>query len=559
MTVTVEFDPRARRRRAVAAALLNATGLGLGFVYLRLWGRALRYWVVAALLVIVANALNAADAPAVWLVAYALWLLLAVFQGWRHGRAGETATIRAPRWAPLVGVLVLALAATAVVLARAVPQAELDRAETAHREGECSEAMRHYERAADTRYEFLLSPALGQARQGLAACELLLAAEDSAGSGDFTSAVVHYEDYLAGYDGAPPFAGAEARLTGLRLQEADALALQAEDSGAWEGAGGYLEAFEAYFALRADHPDSAEAGEVPGRVEGIYAARTADFDAGRFCQAVEGLRPFTEFAESFDEPEAADLDERASRALPEAVHGCGSLRYDDGRYCQAATHFNEAARMPEATDDLADQARNLALRSRFECGAGHSDDGRPCEAVPEFEAVAGSAAATRELSENAGSSLRDALFACGQTRYQDGDYGGARDTLRRLIDDYPDDGRVADAEDLLIAIDIAEISEGGEAGELPDPTEAGSGAAGVATVEIENGSSETLEILYTGPETGTTTIDACSGCAATLTLAPGAYEVVARASSDSTVIPFYGTWELDGGYAYANYFYITFF
>jgi TolA-binding protein len=515
MTVTVGYDPRARRWRGLAAALLNLSGLGLGYLYLRLWRRAVWYWIFTALLLVAANALNAADSPTAWLIVYGLWLLLAAYRGWLHGSRGETATIRASALAPLAGVLAIALVAAGLWLYRSAPEGELDDAEAAHAEGRCDEAIEHYERAAETRYEFTLSPALAEARAGMAACEILLSAEDAAGSGDFTSAVDHYQDYVGSYEGEPLFAGAEERLIGLRLDEADALAGQAAGSGAWEGAGGYLEAFEAYFTLRSDYPDSEEAAEAAERVQGMYEAVTNALTQGRYCQATDSLRQFAGLDELFgDEPEARDIAERAARAAPQASFGCAEI---------------------------------------------HSQDGQPCEAVPEYQAVVDSSSATDRLAERAEEALRGVLYDCGEERYEDAMYEPARTALRQLLDDYPDDARADDARDLLIAIEIAEIRLGGGAGELPAPSEAGTGAAGVATLEIENGSSETLEILYTGPETGSTRIDACSGCTETLTLGPGTYEVVARAASDSSVTPYYGTWELDSGYAYSHYFYITFF
>ncbi len=514
MTVNVDFDPRARRRRGWTAVLLNGTGWGLGFVYLRLWGKAVRYWVATVLLVVFANILNASGTPVVWLVVYALWLLGAMFSGWRHGIRGETATVRAPAYAPVAGAVVLALVATGLVFYRAVPAGELDSAETAHAGGDCAEASDHYERASASQYEFTLSPALAEARDGLAACELLLGAEQAAEQDDYAAALLGYEHYLNRFDGAPPFADAASRVPVLRLEAADAVAERAAENDAWEGDDGYLAAIEGYFQLRADYPDSPEAGQVEERVRGIYDIRTAPLADQRYCEVTDALGQFAGLADEFDEPEAHDLSDRANDALPEAHYGCASA---------------------------------------------YEDNDKPCLAAPEFEAAAAAPAASERMADRAGSALRDTLYDCGQARYQAGSYVEARDSLQQLLDDYPDDARAGDAEDLLIAIDIAEISEDSDTGELPDPDQAGSGAAGVATVEIENGSSETLEILYTGPETGRTTIDACTGCRETLTLVPGDYEVVAQASSDSTVVPFYGTWELNSGYAYSNYFYITFF
>ena len=96
-------------------------------------------------------------------------------------------------------------------------------------------------------------------------------------------------------------------------------------------------------------------------------------------------------------------------------------------------------------------------------------------------------------------------------------------------------------------------------------------------VEIVNGSPERLEILYTGPQTGSMTIDPCGDCVTsssidnillgsycgttssprrTITLAPGDYQVVAKAADGADVRPFSGTWALASGTAYSDCYYI---
>lgn len=93
-------------------------------------------------------------------------------------------------------------------------------------------------------------------------------------------------------------------------------------------------------------------------------------------------------------------------------------------------------------------------------------------------------------------------------------------------------------------------------------------------MEIVNDSPEALEILYTGTETGTGTVDACGGCTTqsdllsgwsgsacqagidrpttTIRLPAGTYEFVVRTPGDSSVTPFHGTWELSSGTAYSD-------
>ena len=123
--------------------------------------------------------------------------------------------------------------------------------------------------------------------------------------------------------------------------------------------------------------------------------------------------------------------------------------------------------------------------------------------------------------------------------------------------------------------EIAGVEPGADA--LPPPTAAGTAPAGTVTVEIVNGSPERLEILYTGPQTGSMTIDPCGDCVTsssidnillgsycgttssprrTITLAPGDYQVVAKAADGADVRPFSGTWALASGTAYSDCYYI---
>lgn len=463
--------------RGAAAALLNASGLGAGYLYLRLWGRAVGSWLVTALLVLAALGLHASGTPWFWITLFALWLAHQAYSGWKHGSAGPPGR-RAP-WLPLTaGAALLALVIAGAVQYRGGPQDALERGDAAHAAGDCATAVEHYDAATATRNELTFSPALDRAADGRAGCRIVLTAEAAAGEADYPGAINGYGDYLARYDGTPPWPGAEDRLAGLHLDQADSLA-----------ADGTVEAaYAAYAAIPAGFPGSAPAAAVPDRLDALYEARTTALAAGDHCPAVDELRPFLELAgEHRDDPLAEDLAGRARGALP------------------------------------------------------------------------------------------DALYACGMDDYRDEHYTDARTTLEEFRSLYPDDARSGQVDDTLIAIEIAQIGSG-STGDLPDPTPAGSAPGGTATVEIVNDSPEALEILYTGTETGTGTVDACGGCTTqsdllsgwsgsacqagidrpttTIRLPAGTYEFVVRTPGDSSVTPFHGTWELSSGTAYSDCYFI---
>lgn len=114
----------------------------------------------------------------------------------------------------------------------------------------------------------------------------------------------------------------------------------------------------------------------------------------------------------------------------------------------------------------------------------------------------------------------------------------------------------------------------GEHGELGPPGETGHvEAGGEAEVTIINDTPYELTILVGAPNSVAITVEACPVCKVyslvgpafcpeegrpqkVVRLKPGTCEVAAKVS-DPSVIPFYGTWDLRGGTAYFNCFYIV--
>ncbi|MGP3969867.1 hypothetical protein [Streptomyces sp. 6N223] len=532
--------------RAWAAALLNASGLGAGWVYLRRWRRARWYGAATLLLVIAATVLDASDNPGPWSAVYGVWLAAAAFDGWRLGRAAG-AEASGSRRAVVAGLVAVCLVAAGIVYLRSVPRDELAAAEEAHRAGECGEALAHYERAGERAWDVLLSPEGDEARRGEESCGLVVDAEGDAARGDFEDAIADYERYLHRYGGHPPWGGGEDRLIGLRLAAADALADRAGDTG-WSESGGYLDVFGAYFAVREDYPGSAGADAVPGRVEEVYEAVTAPLDEGLDCQAITDLRHLTRLPSSFDEPEARDLADRAEGSLTRALFGCGQARVEGDRDCSAAETFEEVLEVEGAPARTVARAENALAQAWFGCGQANQDSGEHCMAVRLFNRVLRTDDAPAETVRQADSALPDTRYRCGIEHYEDRDFYEATVQFQAIEEDYPGTAVAGRAADMLVITEIARANYdyGDSDGEeyVPEPPGTGGPPGGPATMVFLNDSPTSMDVLYTGPETGRATVDACAGCpsdasssehsacytsdrpSATLTVPPGEYIVM---------------------------------
>ncbi|WP_157862257.1 tetratricopeptide repeat protein [Wenjunlia vitaminophila] len=562
----------------MAAALLNVSGCGAGFWYLRAWKWLALVWVVDVALLTLAITQHASDHPVLWGSGYLVWLVVMVAVGWRragtpahadqspyadqslhadrfphgapsvhadqpvHADPSAAPHSREPapqsgaagggwrRWAPFV-------VAGGLGYCRSVPESELERAVEAHAAGDCPGAMGHYARAVRARYEFTLSGAFDDARYGTESCRVLMRARLAEQQDRYTDAIRGYDLYLARYDGeSPPWGRAEEHAAATRLSYADALARRAAGGRSTGTAReDYQAAARAYLEIRSKHPGSAEAEQLDQRFDALYDAGTAAWtDGDRPCEVLDDLRALSGLRPSTD-PLTGGIASRAVRSLPDATYACGRVHHADRRYCVAVEDF--------------DKARELA------------GDVSP------------------KTAARAVSALRGALYRCGLEHYRKDEYEEARTTLNRLVDDYPKGGTAERAADLLVDVDIAE-ARSGDTDSLTGPSPWTGAPAGTVTVELINESPESMQILYSGPETGRATVEACQECTShntdlveidgyeescgtqdrpsiTLKLEPGAYDVVIRAPSDDTVPPLSGTWHLASGTGYSDCYYIT--
>ncbi|RKN47037.1 hypothetical protein [Streptomyces hoynatensis] len=293
-------------------------------------------------------------------------------------------------------------------------------------------------------------------------------------------------------------AAADAQVAAVRSDPFD----QARD--------GYDSALATYLGVRAHHPSTDAAAEVPARIDALYEAATAPRGGQDGCAGLEPLRYLADLPEDWDDAEAERLAERAVAELPEPLHACG-MQHLDTDPVAAAEPFTELLSEHGDSEYATGLAEELGARQGQAVGALEGDTA--CEALDEIRGLAGlfgrlPGADFSRLAEEGAAAEPDGLYECGVSRFLAGAFEDARSTLEELIQDHPEDGRVDRARDIVIAARIAaEVPAAGE--ELPP--ESGGGGATVR-VEVYNDSPYELEVLYTGPRTGRDTVEPCGDC-----------------------------------------------
>lgn len=329
--------------RPLAAAVLNASGLGAGYAYLRRWGALVVYWIGVLIW------FGAVSNNVIWLVIIVVWVAISVVRGWSIAASADAAasgaaapppgeqvvTLSAPGrrggawstrrrdsawssrrrrpWLALtVGAVLLVLVGLSIVGYRSDAREELRAGDAAHADGDCAEAIRRYDTVTSD-YAFTFTSAIDRADERRRACELLRQARRSVAAEDFEGALRPYDDYVGRGRTALFAEEAAAELATTRARFAQQLIAEGTQEA-------YLDAYDQYLTLVQDHPESPEAATVPESVRAMYETATAGYREQRFCESVETLAFFAEFPP--DDGLSDGIEAEARAALPGAQEGC---------------------------------------------------------------------------------------------------------------------------------------------------------------------------------------------------------------------------------------------
>lgn len=439
---------------AVAALLLNLTGLGLGYLYLRSWLRATACLVIVALMVVVAFANDASSSPWLWRILAATWAVATAADAWAVASRFPRPATRSQWLRPVA----LGFVAVLVIVGGHVGYAGAARATyasglAAQGRADCAEANRAFD-ALTGPYELTLSRDVPAAVLRRAECTDFIGAEQAERAGALAGAVAAYQTFRRDHAGSPlePFAREGTRRALLAL----AVALR--------GAGDRDGAIARYRELLQ------ELGSEPGA-----------------AQVREDL--------------AATHVERASAARATMAGAAGTARVDAMRAAmddlllvgREFADTSPAAGVAQAVLDTYAEANSTLAEGRF------------CDALPVLDYAITLPDAAGVAAVANGDRARS-LSGCGLANFTAGDYTGATDRFKTLMTDYPNDPGVAQARSVVISAEVGKAA--GVMLPLPVPID----APATETVLVYNAASTDVRVLIAGPTAHELTLPACTAC-----------------------------------------------
>lgn len=296
-----------------------------------------------------------------------------------------------------------------------------------------------------------------------------------------------------------------------RLEEGDDLVAKAASSPFLLAEPDYRHALTLYRELSEDHPGSRAAALVPERLDAYYAAVSTPYRAKKHCEAVEPLTFLRTVPDAVDRKLLGDLAAWPDTPLAESLYGCGVSRLDGTGTGSGGEELGTLLRtFPESA-----QAGQVgpAVSGKIRQQVAGLKGADPCTVTEELRRTSTLVAELPEtsvpsLGRQAGDGVRDGVYACGVDEFGEKRFADARQTLTDFADTYEEDPRRQRARNIAIAAEIAEDRPA--AGKrLP-----GSGSPGGSRMElvISNGAPNEVEVLYTGPVTGTVKLEPCGSC-----------------------------------------------
>ncbi|MEU8673397.1 hypothetical protein [Streptomyces sp. NPDC048560] len=416
--------------RSAAVALLNLTGLGLGYVLMRRWPRAALCWVATGGLLLAVLPAEPDGVPAGIVISYLLVLVLAAADGaWTARRTAVGGSWR-PLVAAVLGLLLLGVPAGGVAV---------------------------YASERDEAVEQMLLDRLEKGDRAVAA-----AAKQS-------------------------FAGGKAE---------------------------YRSALDIYRELGEDHAGSRAGKLVPSRLKAYYEAVSAPYEAKDHCAAVEPLTYLRTVPDSVDAKLLGSLAGWPDEPLAESLYGCGVSTIGDGSDVSDASDGGDLGELLRTLPDSAPAKQvGAAVTGKMDEQVEAVRGGEPCAATEVLRRIGATVAAMPDrtvsaLSVKADRGVQDGVYACGVDEFKDKKFTEARETLTGFADTYRKDGRRQHARDISIAAEIAE--ERPSAGKRLPPRKKPGGSR--MELVISNDAPTAVEILYTGPVSGSVELKGCGSC-----------------------------------------------
>lgn len=296
--------PSARRVVSpIGAALLNLSGLGLGYAYLGQWLRFVIYLLLFTGLALAAYFTGGTGMPGLWLLGLTLLAVWQGIDGWLL--ASKQVTWRQPNhvFPVLAALLVLAAETAGLYVYYDAGQKTYDAGLAAYQSGDDHTAFAEMERMTRW-FSLTINPNLKDAGDKLAETSLLISAQNAFQAGDYARAAQLYEVHASRFGGS-------VRLMGARLNSARVYAVWGDELAA---AGKYEEAIKQYQQVTTAYPEAGDVAEARQK-QALNYLKWGDelYQAADYEQA---LKQFTTVYQDYpDLKEAKEGREKAALSI----------------------------------------------------------------------------------------------------------------------------------------------------------------------------------------------------------------------------------------------------
>ncbi|MGW7270603.1 hypothetical protein ACWGH5_08800 [Streptomyces sp. NPDC054864] len=297
-----------------------------------------------------------------------------------------------------------------------------------------------------------------------------------------------------------------------RLDKADKIVTAAEGRTFDAAEDDYRSALAIYRDLGDDHPGSKAADRVPDSLSAYYKSVAAPYDERKYCDALQPLKYLRTLPDTLGKDRVGALATWPDDRLATSLYECGSQGL--GTTTTAGSGGGELSELLRTFPD-SDQAGKVepAIRAAIDTRSSALKGSDPCKATEELRGIGSTAKALPgdaggSLSGDAASAVESGVYACGVDEFKDGKFAQAAKTLDDFAGTYKSNGKRDRAKDIAIAAEIAAARPA--AGRSLPPTKSPGGAK--LTYVVENGGPGPLEVLYTGPATGSIKLPSCGNC-----------------------------------------------
>jgi tetratricopeptide (TPR) repeat protein len=187
--------PRGVPRWPLAVALFNASGLGIGYLYMKAWGRWVFHLAVTALLVCI----PLFGGGPLWLAVLGLWIGWMVLDGWLRARklvrASPEVAVKKNKWMLLLAGGLIAIILIPYLAYNALGAVAATKAEAAYLSGDYRSVYEMYEGSALYSMAFTFDKSLSRDR--VETLDDLMAASEAWEKNNYEEAVRQYSTYLS--------------------------------------------------------------------------------------------------------------------------------------------------------------------------------------------------------------------------------------------------------------------------------------------------------------------------------------------------------------------------